>query len=406
MAILLDNPNDAIIPDFTTGEHRAARARLIADGIANDASAAQLLAALWTMNNNAAKDAWAEQVQEAARTAEEAQRLADEEEQQRQVALEEEQEAARKEDHKKNKAKFVPVATTKIPTGPIVIPSHYAVRKLKAGEYCELHYFTNVGLADARKNLLSSEPKGMILLPSEDGQQIWVNADETRDTKSTITRDENLSWEQFNEAAPRMIIAMKQHEWPKDRRSRTTCWRHSFDTLKQRALLLYQRGPFGWTIAELNHELILEAREEIFNQDRDTALAALKQSSSLSNNNRNQQNTNSCSFSSQKRPLSPNAESSDSKKKQQRSFREPTNPILSHALLCVECNALRTWDNLFDVYSERISKALWTKDGRQLCTAWQREEGCSSTQHNSKHLCSGCGATEHGAQRCARAQKV
>ncbi|KAG1726366.1 hypothetical protein EDD22DRAFT_444285 [Suillus occidentalis] len=216
MAILLDNPNDAIIPDFTTGEHRAARARLIADSIANDASAAQLLAALWTMNNNAAKDTWAEQVQEAARTAEEAQRLADEEEQQRQVALEEEQEAAHKEDHKKNKAKFIPVSTTKIPTGPIVIPSHYAVRKLKAGEYCELHYFTNVGLADARKNLLSSEPKGMILLPSEDGQQIWVNADETRDTKSAITRDENLSWEQFNEAAPRMIIAMKQHEWPKD----------------------------------------------------------------------------------------------------------------------------------------------------------------------------------------------
>ncbi|KAG1772907.1 hypothetical protein EV702DRAFT_1132884 [Suillus placidus] len=86
------------------------------------------------MNNNAAKNTWAEQVEQAARDAEEAQRLADEEEQERQVALEEEQEAARGEEHKKNKVKFVPVATTKIPTGPIVIPSHYAVRKLKAGE--------------------------------------------------------------------------------------------------------------------------------------------------------------------------------------------------------------------------------------------------------------------------------
>jgi hypothetical protein len=297
MAILLDNPNDAIIPDFTTGEHGAARARLIADGVADDAAAAQLLAALWTINNNAAKDTWAEQVQEAARAAEEAQRVADEEEQERQVALEEEQEAARKEEHKKNKAKFVPVSTTKIPTGPIVIPSQYAVKKLKAGEYCELHYFTNVGLAEARKNMLSSEPKGMILLPSDDGQQIWVNADETRDTKSAVTRDENLSWEQFNEAAPRMIIAMKQHEWPKDRVDMHVSfwsalqnhrWRHSFDTLKQRALLLYQSqqrrlwhltagGPFGWTIVELSNELILQAREEIFNQDRDIALAALKQ---------------------------------------------------------------------------------------------------------------------------------
>ncbi|KAG1749063.1 uncharacterized protein EDB91DRAFT_1033895, partial [Suillus paluster] len=71
----------------------------------------------------------------------------------------------------------------------------------------------------------------------------------------------------------------------------------------------------------------------------------------------------------------------------------------------VECTATKTWDNLFNSYSERIHKALWTKDGRQLCTSWQREEGCTNTQHNSKHICSGCGSSEHGAQRCARAQK-
>ncbi|KAG3229900.1 hypothetical protein P692DRAFT_201701923, partial [Suillus brevipes Sb2] len=71
----------------------------------------------------------------------------------------------------------------------------------------------------------------------------------------------------------------------------------------------------------------------------------------------------------------------------------------------VECSASRTWDNLFDVFSERIKKALWTKDGRQLCTSWQREEGCNST-HGYKHLCSGCGSSEHGAQRCTRAQKA
>ncbi|KAG1723787.1 uncharacterized protein EDB91DRAFT_1023763, partial [Suillus paluster] len=38
-----------------------------------------------------------------------------------------------------------------------------------------------------------------------------------RDPKAVITKDENLSWEHFNEAAPHMIAAMKQHEWPEDR---------------------------------------------------------------------------------------------------------------------------------------------------------------------------------------------
>ncbi|KAG0697081.1 hypothetical protein DFH29DRAFT_984417 [Suillus ampliporus] len=212
MAIMLDNPNEAVLPDFTTVEHRDERARLLADGVADEELAAQLLAALWTMSNNAAKAAWAEQVEQAARIAEDAQRLADEEEQERQVALEEEQEVARKEEHKKNKAKFAPVAMAKVPTIPVVIPSHYAVRKLKAGDYCELYYFTNKELREARKNLVSSEPQGMILMASQDGQQTWVNADETRDPKSVITKDKNLSWEQFNEAAPRMITAMKQHD--------------------------------------------------------------------------------------------------------------------------------------------------------------------------------------------------
>ncbi|KAJ8591407.1 hypothetical protein M405DRAFT_696933, partial [Rhizopogon salebrosus TDB-379] len=71
----------------------------------------------------------------------------------------------------------------------------------------------------------------------------------------------------------------------------------------------------------------------------------------------------------------------------------------------IECNASHTWDNLFDTFSQHIRKGLWAKDGRQLCTTWQRVEGCTISQHNSMHVCSGCGSTKHGAQHCARAQK-
>ncbi|KAG1735663.1 uncharacterized protein EDB91DRAFT_1030953, partial [Suillus paluster] len=79
---------------------------------------------------------------------------------------------------------------------------------------------------------------------------------------------------------------------------------------------------------------------------------------------------------------------------------------LGHNSHCtVECTTPRTWDNLFGTFYECINKALWTKDGQQLCTSWQHEEGCTNNHHSSKHVCSGCGASDHGAQRCTRAQK-
>ncbi|KAG2139254.1 hypothetical protein DEU56DRAFT_871127 [Suillus clintonianus] len=222
MALMVNDPNTAILPNFRTAEHKAARNQLIANGVADDAQAAELLAMLWTINNNADRECWAEQIEEAARDAEEAQRLAAEEEQEHHQALEEEQEAARKEEQKKNKSKFVPIGNSKVPSVLVVIPSHYAVRKLKAGEYCELYYFTNKGLKDAKKTLLSTEAPRLMLTTNAEGQQTWVNADETRDPKAVVTKDENLSWEHFNEAAPRMITAMKQHGWPEDRHFKIT----------------------------------------------------------------------------------------------------------------------------------------------------------------------------------------
>ncbi|KAG1879385.1 hypothetical protein C8R48DRAFT_668231 [Suillus tomentosus] len=251
------NPNEAILPDFTTVEYATAMARLIA------------------------RDTWAEQAEIELRQAQEARQVAAEQEQEQQQALEDELIAVCKEEHKKNKAKFIPISTAKIPAIPTVIPSHYAVCKLKTGDYCELFYFTNKGLSEAKKNLLSTEPQGLILIPEADGQQMM----------------RIYLGEEFNEATLRMITAMKQQEWPEDRINmhisfwtalQNHRWRHATDLLKQRALLLYQSqqrrmwhltagGPHGWSIAELNQELILEAREEIFNIDCDQALATLRQ---------------------------------------------------------------------------------------------------------------------------------
>jgi hypothetical protein len=77
-----------------------------------------------------------------------------------------------------------------------------------------------------------------------------------------------------------------------------------------------------------------------------------------------------------------------------------------HPHRTVECTATHTWDGQHETVAERIRKALWSKDGKQICTAWQREEGCNTPKHDAKHICSGCGASHHGAQSCPRAQKA
>ncbi|KAG1863765.1 hypothetical protein F4604DRAFT_1586855, partial [Suillus subluteus] len=124
--------------DYTTEEHQAARQQLVDEGF-TDKQAARSLAALWTLNNNVAKDRWALRQ----RHLRDIRQREEDEEEQRQQLLIEEQEAACREERKKNKNKYAPLVHRKVPSEPTIIPAQYATRKLKAGDYCELHYFTN-----------------------------------------------------------------------------------------------------------------------------------------------------------------------------------------------------------------------------------------------------------------------
>ncbi|KAI6016682.1 hypothetical protein PISMIDRAFT_120164 [Pisolithus microcarpus 441] len=74
-----------------------------------------------------------------------------------------------------------------------------------------------------------------------------------------------------------------------------------------------------------------------------------------------------------------------------------------HHHLVIDCRATRMWDNKHDTFTERIHKALFTKDSLCICAGWQREEGCSN-HHDVKHICSGCGLSSHGAQKCSHTQ--
>ncbi|KAG1889270.1 hypothetical protein F4604DRAFT_1876970 [Suillus subluteus] len=216
------NPNNAVRPDFALEEHQEERQQLIDEGLTEE-QAIRSLRALWNLKNDADRDHW--EIRQRRLEAERQQ--VEEEELQRQQDLKDEEEAARLDERKKNKTK-----------------------KLKAGDYCELHYFTNKGLEDARASVAIAEPDALVMLPSADGIHSWIPAAAVKDPKAApVVKDENLTWEEFNEAAPRMILFMKMHDWPDNRVNmhiqfwtvlQAHRWRHAPDILKQRALILYQ----------------------------------------------------------------------------------------------------------------------------------------------------------------------
>ncbi|KAG1735878.1 uncharacterized protein EDB91DRAFT_1083512 [Suillus paluster] len=250
--MFLDDPNEAIRPDYTSDEHQQAREQLVNEGFTEE-QAIRSLASLWTLTNNADKQCWALR-QERLETVRQCEA---QEEEQRQQACEEEDEAARLEERKKNKNKYTPFGR---------------------------------GKTTLKKLSQIAELDTLVMLLANDGIHSWIPADAVKDPKATaVTRDENLTWEEFNEVAPCMINFMKLHDWLNKRVTmhvqfwsalQAHCWRHTSDHLKQRALLLYQSqqqrrwhlaiGPAqSWSLEEINQELLTEAREELFNKHQD-----------------------------------------------------------------------------------------------------------------------------------------
>ncbi|KAG2141113.1 hypothetical protein DEU56DRAFT_941415, partial [Suillus clintonianus] len=205
MPRLHSDPNLNICPDYADGVFADTRLQLTNENI-NEQQAIAILRNIWQADNNIAKAQWDRQVEEDRERQEHVDRLNDEEQERLEHDRREEDEATQKEDRKKNKFKYTSIPQRDVPTEPVIIPSSYATCKLDKGDYVELWYFTNAGLDDAKLKTSVSED-AMIMATLAGGETAWVSAASMRNA-STIVDDQNLPFEDFCQACPRIISAM------------------------------------------------------------------------------------------------------------------------------------------------------------------------------------------------------
>ena len=71
-----------------------------------------------------------------------------------------------------------------------------------------------------------------------------------------------------------------------------------------------------------------------------------------------------------------------------------------------KCSATKLWNGGKTCVCRNEQGRLITVDGLPICFSFQTPAGCSETTHPTRHTCSGCGKSGHGAQQCSLTQKV
>jgi hypothetical protein len=90
------------------------------------------------------------------------------------------------------------------------------------------------------------------------------------------------------------------------------------------------------------------------------------------------------------------------------------SPSLSACAICLgrhphnvsACSSPTTWDGSAARCKRAEGARIVNPSGLSLCVKWQLKIQCTSLFHGDGHECSGCGAKDHGAQKCPRAEKA
>jgi hypothetical protein len=266
-------------PDYTSDSFQQSRARLVNENTTEE-QAIQCLRDIWKETNNAEKALWQHQLDnDEAETAARRQQERDEQEQWNAAEVLE-FETAQREEMKKNKWKYTPIPDKDVPFEDSTIACSFALRKLEKGLYVELWYFTNDGLDDSLRTASTIDDEAMAMVHRADGTTSWIPAASARDARRVID-DKDISFEDFCQAARRMVTAMEEARWPEERvvmmaglwgNLQMHEFRKSRDPLDQRTLLVYQAEQRrrwhvaltspqgGYNLSRINEELMQKTR--------------------------------------------------------------------------------------------------------------------------------------------------
>ncbi|KAH9932402.1 hypothetical protein B0H21DRAFT_760592 [Amylocystis lapponica] len=449
MPRLVTDPNGLECPDNGSATFTNARARFVNANMTEEQAIAALRD-IWQAGNDEDKVLWQHQLEQDAVDAAEQARLTDEARDQRQEAARLEEEAARKEEVKRHRSKYIAIPLRDAPSITPIFPSPYAVKRLDQGAYVEMYYFTNKGLEAAKRTMAPPDDDSMEMKTNPDGTVSWTPAATSRDTTGVVA-DRDLQWEEFSIAVPRMLRATEQAGWAAERvKMLATFWgtilthpyRASPDPVDPKTLLVYQdeqrmswhrmiTSPDGaWDLARINDSLLRDTKERVFQEERNRkererdaqalqAIAAYSHGSVVSASGSRGVGARTPS-SNRARQASSSSTASPRAAAQPYPASRPVfaagarGQALSACAVCLgrhqhkvrDCNEGRTWDQAFATAACRVAGVLQLKDGRALCFDWQQARGCTGTKHDAKHLCSGCSQSSHGAQQCPRAEST
>ncbi|KIK80287.1 hypothetical protein PAXRUDRAFT_101128, partial [Paxillus rubicundulus Ve08.2h10] len=242
------NPHNADPPDYSNERYAPARQPLVDNFNISHEEAAQQLLEIWTAQNKLNHREWdAHQEAEDNQARQEQEHILRCQEEEERLHLQEE-EAARQEEKKKNRTKFLPFNDIKVSSTIPITPSPHTLCKLRKGEYVELYYFTNKGLADVQSVSHLADNDALTLMQDEQGLHSFIPITIAK-AKDTIIPDHELTWVQIDEATHCLLQAMTECGWgPEHLNAHLNFWmglsahewHHDPEDAAQQVLVFYQ----------------------------------------------------------------------------------------------------------------------------------------------------------------------
>ncbi|KAF8165622.1 hypothetical protein B0H34DRAFT_246454 [Crassisporium funariophilum] len=451
----IQDPTRETCPSYDGQDYAVVRAALIAHHAGPEAltnkAAIEMLQALWKETHGNRVQLWEAQVLADQAQEQEQIRREQEDEEQQQSNKEKEQEERRKESDRK-KPKINPFDMNQgIGDFVVPLPAAFAIGKLDRLEYIELDYFTPKGCKEAQaESQLNSNPDTYGLTHVD--KVVAFQAILALKPSKNIRSDEELNWEETVMAKNSMIHFMSKSKlWPV---AHIACLAE-FYVLLETHPLQYQsefgnkiiityastarrewieamKREEGFNLTLINPTLMASIAETVKDAARKEEIAQIRIAANTPTTtgsaHRSSRKCLQCYLPSQEResrsPLpSHRHRESPRKKAKQPSPRKPSGDLsfqsgtVSHppgvCAVCLgcfkhnfsRCNAPLLWDGQKGAASKNNNGRLANSKGLILCFDWQLPNGCTSSSHKEKHICSGCGKGDHGAQMCPRRQK-